>query len=146
MKKLFITLVLFIAATVITHAANVNDNSRIAAFFKAAYPGATRVHYKTVEEMVSVSFVLDGTQMQAFYNNEGERLAISKVVDVKSLPLKAQTNIGKKYADYTVTEVIEMQYASEDASWYVSVVNDNQKIILHISAEGVLSIFTKAAL
>lgn len=145
MKKLFIAALLFIAAAT-ANAATTNDNSRIAAFFKAAYPGATNVHYKTVEEMVSVSFVLEGAQMQAFYNKDGERLAISKVVELKSLPLKAQTAIGKKYADYAVTEVIEMDYATEGTSYYVSLLGDNQKVVIvRATTEGELSIFKKTA-
>ncbi|GGH77978.1 hypothetical protein HNQ91_003983 [Filimonas zeae] len=143
MKKFIIAAITVITLATSAFAADTNDKT--INLFKAAYPGAEKVHYKAVGELVSVSFVLDGTNMQAFYNTEGEQIAVSRVTDYKRLPLRATTTLENKFKGYTATEVIEMDHSTEGTSYYVSLVNDSQKVIAQVSVSGEVSVFKKAA-
>ncbi|GGH78010.1 hypothetical protein HNQ91_003975 [Filimonas zeae] len=143
MKKFIIAAITVITLVTSAYAADVNDKTLN--LFKAAYPGAEKVHYKTVGELVSITFVLNNTSMQAFYNEEGEQVAVSRVIAYKLLPLKAIKVLGNKFCGYTATEVIEMEYKNEDNAYYVSFVNDSQKVIVKVSAGGEVSTFKKSA-
>ncbi|GGH78002.1 opacity protein-like surface antigen [Filimonas zeae] len=143
MKKFIIAAITVITLATSAIAADTNDKAMN--LFKAAYPGAEKVHYKAVGELVSITFQLEGTSMQAFYNAEGEQVAVSRVIDYKKLPLRAVTTLENKFNGYTATEVIEMDHSTEGTSYYVSLVNDSQKVIAQVSMNGEVSVFKKSA-
>ncbi|GGH59588.1 hypothetical protein HNQ91_000661 [Filimonas zeae] len=141
MKKFIIAAIALISFTTATFAAGNNDKAMD--LFKASYPGATQVHYKTVGELVSVRFVLDNTRMEAFYNEEGEQVAISKAISYQNLPVTAIRNIEQKFNGYTATEVIEMEHNTAGTSYYVSLVNNGHKVIVQVRLNGEVSVFRK---
>ncbi|GGH59245.1 hypothetical protein HNQ91_000590 [Filimonas zeae] len=143
MKKFIIAAITVFAITSSAFAAGNNDKTMN--LFKATYPEATQVHYKTVGDLVSVRFLLDKTKMEAFYNEEGEQVAISKTINYQNLPAPAIRNIEKKFAGYTTTEVIEMDHNTAGTSYYVSLVNNEKKVIAQVSLNGEVSVFRKSA-
>ena len=143
MKKFIIAAITVIALATSAFAADTNEKTMN--LFKAAYPGATNIQYKALRELVSVSFVLDSTSMQAFYNADGEQVAVSKVITYQQLPLRATITLENKFKGYTTAEVIEMDHSTEGVSYYVSLVNDSQKVIAQVSTSGEVSIFKKSA-
>lgn len=140
-EKFIIAAIAILTFTAAAFAADHNDKALT--LFKAAYPGATHVHYKTVGELVSIRFQLDSTSMQAFYNNEGEQVAVSRVIGYQKLPGRAQSEIAGKFVGYTATEVIEMEHSGEGLCYYVSLVGNNRKIVLQVSPGGEVSVFKK---
>lgn len=142
MKKFIIAAIA--AITLVTTAFAANNNDKASSLFKAAYPDATNVHYKTTGELVSISFVLDSTRMQAFYNTSGEQVAISRAISIQNLPLRAQRYMADKFSGYTATEVIEIDHSIEGTNYYVSLVNNNQKVIAQVSVGGEVSVFKKS--
>ncbi len=143
MKKFIIAAITVLTFTVSAFAADTNDKTTN--LFKATYPGATQVRYKTLGELVSISFLLDSTSMQAFYNAEGEQIAVSRVISCEKLPLKAAITLASKYNRYAATEVIEMDHNTEGTSYYISLENSSQKVIVQISVNGEVSVFKKSA-
>jgi len=141
MKKFIIAAITVI--TLATSAFAADSNDKTLNLFKAAYPGAEKVHYKALGELVSISFVLNGATMQAFYNAEGEQVAISRVIDYKNLPLRAVTTLENKFSGYTATEVIEMEHNTDGTCYYVSLVNNGRKVIAQVSVNGEVSVFKK---
>ncbi|BAV07534.1 hypothetical protein SAMN05421788_109113 [Filimonas lacunae] len=141
MKKFIIAAIAIIAFTANTFAADTNDKT--ISLFKAAYPNATNVHYKLLGEVVSISFVVNNTSMQAFYNNDGEQVAVSRETSINRLPARAITTLNSKYPGYTTTEVIEMEHSTEGTSYYVSLEKNNQKVITQVSVDGSVSVFKK---
>ncbi|BAV04831.1 hypothetical protein SAMN05421788_11849 [Filimonas lacunae] len=143
MKKFIIAAIAFISMTSMALAAG--NNEKTLDLFKASYPEAKKIHYKTVGDLLCVHFVLDSTQMEAFYNEEGEQVAISKVISYQNLPALAISNIENNYSGYTVTEVIEMEHNATGTSYFVSLVNNEQKVITQVSLNGKISLFRKSA-
>ncbi|BAV05480.1 hypothetical protein SAMN05421788_10567 [Filimonas lacunae] len=142
MKKFIIAAITVITLATSAFAADNND-SRVINQFKTAYPGATNVHYKTIGELVSISFVMDSTNMQAFYN-EGELVATSRTISYQQLPLRAITTLQSKYNGYTTTEVIELDHNTEGSSYYVSLETNNQKVVVKVTTSGDVSVFKKS--
>jgi len=109
---------------------------------KKEFSTAQNVQWKVTTNYIKASFTWNNQQLEVFYDYNGETIAKSRHINVNSLPLEAQQYIGKKYADYTVTEAIE--YNSEEINcYYVSVEKENTKQILQVSANGDVSIFQK---
>ncbi|BAV05487.1 hypothetical protein SAMN05421788_10561 [Filimonas lacunae] len=142
MKKFIIAAITFI--TLATTAFAADNNSHVASLFKAAYPNATNVHYKSIGEVVSISFVDNGNNMQAFYN-EGEQIAISRTISLQQLPSRAITALQNRFNGYATTEVIELDHNIEGTSYYVSLETSSQKVVAQVSVNGEVSLFKKSA-
>lgn len=141
MKKFIIAAITIITLATSALANDVNDKTLNV--FKAAYPAAENIHYKALGEMISISFVLEGTRMQAFYSADGEQIAASRIIGYKKLPLRSLTAIENKYKDYTASEVIEMDHSTEGVSYFVSLKKENEKVIVQVSLQGEVSVFKR---
>ena len=82
--------------------------------------------------------------MQAFYN-EGELVATSRAISYQQLPSRAVTTLQSKYSNYTTTEVIELDHNVEGSTYYVSLENNSQKVVVKVSTTGDVSVFKKSA-
>lgn len=143
MKKLFIAALLTIAIAATASAGSFVENARLEALFKAAYPGATHVHYKTVGELVSVTFIWNNYNMQAFYNSDAEKVAVSRVIKFSNLPMRGQEAVNQRYEGFNVLEVIEMDSLEEGTCYYVSLNRDSKKLIVRVSVLGDVSVFKR---
>ena len=65
--------------------------------FAATFDNAENVNWTSHKHFIEATFVLDGEQMQAFYNNDGEFLGTSKTFAFDKLPKKGLTAIMKLY-------------------------------------------------
>lgn len=143
MKKLFIAALLTIVVAVTASAGSFVENAKLEALFKAAYPGATHVHYKTVGELISITFIWENHNMQAFYNSDAEKVAVSRVIKFGSLPMRGQEAVNQRYAGYNITEVIEMDSQEEGVCYYLSLNKDAKKLIVRLSVLGDLNVFKR---
>jgi len=143
MKKLLIAAVLTIVVAATASAGSFVENAKLEALFKAAYPGATDVHYKTAGELISISFMYDGHAMQAFYNDSCEKVAVSKAIVFSALPMRGQDAINSRYPGYTATEAVEMDSQMEGLCYYVSIKNDTKRLIVRLSPGGDLELFKR---
>lgn len=146
MKKFFTTALLALVVTASALAGNTAENAKVNRVFKAEYPEAEHISYKSGKDYVVINFVQHQQQMQAFYDNDGNKIGTSRAISLNSLPLPAQKKLAEKYKDYTTTEAIEFDNVQEGIGYYVSLQNSAQKIILHISSQGEISTFRKSSL
>src|ERR1700760_4519369 len=117
MKKLFITTAIaaLFSANVFaadgtkseTSAARVSYS--VATKFTADFANATDVTWTVNKNFQKAEFILNDAKMTAFYNHEGDFVAVTQDVDVKAIPAKAQKEIAADYKGYAVKEVIVVQ-------------------------------------
>ena len=140
-RKLFIAA---IAATCITASAFANgetENEKAANNLKKEFANAKNVEWKVTPNYIKASFSWNGQQLEVFYNEAGETIAQSRMINENSLPLRAQQIIQKKYPGYKITEAIEYNNAESGISYYISLTKDSEKQILEISAQGDVSLY-----
>jgi hypothetical protein len=79
--------------------------------------------------------------MTAFYNLQGEFVALTTDVDAKAIPAKAQAQIAEKYKGYNVNEVIVLQSNTEvnptadETAYFVDLKNDTKEVLVKITPE-----------
>jgi hypothetical protein len=117
-------------------AAGDEANSKAASSLKKEFKNAENIQWKVTPDYIKASFKWNRQDLEVFYNNSGENIAVSRYVDGSNLPLRAQQYINDNYAQYRLAEAIE--YASPEGGdcFYVSLVKDGNKKILKISADG----------
>jgi len=111
--------------------------------FNRTFPQAVITEYKSKGDLTEVNFMWNGLQLMAFYSTEGELVATSRTIEFTSLPVAAQLKLKADYSDYLPRQAIEFDAADNGTSYYVSVVNVKTTLLLHVTADGTISVFKK---
>jgi hypothetical protein len=117
------------------------NKSHAATSLKKNFSTAENIKWKVTDNYTKASFSWNGQQMEVFYNEKGETIAISRIIGKETLPIKAQQTIQKKYAEYTIAEAIEYNSEENGVTYYVTVTKDNKKEVLNISFDGDVSVY-----
>jgi hypothetical protein len=111
--------------------------------FNKTFPQAVITGYKSKGDLTEVNFTWNGLQLMAFYSAEGELVATSRTIDFSSLPVTAQLKLKADYSNYVPRQAIEFVDADNGTSYYVSIVNVKTTLLLHVTADGMISVFKK---
>jgi hypothetical protein len=111
--------------------------------FNRTFPQAVITEYKSKGDLTEVNFMWNGLQLMAFYSTEGELVATSRTIELTTLPVTAQLRLKADYSDYIPRQVIEFDATENGTSYYVSVVNVKTTLLLHVTADGMISVFKK---
>ncbi|MGZ3763930.1 MAG: hypothetical protein ACXVB0_17255 [Mucilaginibacter sp.] len=146
MKKLFITAAIatmfsasvFADGTKKTNTA-VNVSYTVLNQFSADFADAKNVTWTVNKNFQKADFVNEGVKMTAFYNLQGDFVALTTDVDAKAIPAKAKKEIAEKYKGYAVNEVIVLQSNTElnpdadETAYFVDLKNDTKEVLVRIT-------------
>ena len=144
MKKLFLSAL--IATTIATSAFATDANKinfRIMQAFKNDYNNVANVNWTLRSTYAKAAFEKDGQPIEVFYNLAGEMIGTSRQITIDALPTNAKRTFAKRYADYTVTEVIRFESSSMDGAYFINAVNGQEKLIIKVSDDSMLSVYKK---
>ncbi len=149
MKKLFITTA--VIATLISTSVfadgtkkastTVNVSNRVLNNFYTDFADAKNVNWTVNRNFQKADFVANDTKMTAFYNLQGEFVALTTSVDAKAIPAKAQAEIADKYKGYAVKDVIVIQNNTElnpdadETGYFVDLKSDTKEVLVRITPE-----------
>jgi hypothetical protein len=143
MKNLIITSVLALAIAISSIAADRKRvNYEAERNFYVEFADAKNVSWTTNHHFYKASFTLNQVAMDAFYDHRGTYIGTTNKSDISDLPLNGKRSFAKKYAAYTVKEVIKFEGAEETA-YYLVAENEKQSLFLKISVEGFISVCKK---
>jgi len=143
MKKLLIAATMLVAIATSSFASGNAANNKAARNFSTDFKDAKNVTWKTGEGYIKASFVWNDTNMESFYNEDGELIGSSRAIDINALPVKALKTIKEKYSDYTTAESVEFDSVEDGICYYISEVKDNTKVILKVTSLGDVSVYKK---
>ncbi|MBS1533047.1 MAG: hypothetical protein JSU01_22290 [Bacteroidetes bacterium] len=107
--------------------------------FNADFAGAKNVTWTVSKDFQKANFILNGVKTTAFYNHEGEFVAVTMNVDAKAIPAKAKAEIADKYNGYDVAGVIVVQNNTElnpeadETAYFVDLKNESKEILVKIT-------------
>jgi hypothetical protein len=143
MKKLIIAAVMVVVAATSAFAEGKSVSVKVKNQFANEFTAASNIAWTAGSEFSKATFIMNDQRMEAYYDNEGELIGTSRATTLDFLPAKATKKINEKYASYKTEEVIEFDNVKDGLSYYVSLSNDTQKVVLQVSAEGSISVFKK---
>ncbi len=97
--------------------------------FKSEFAGATDAAWTTGSNFYKVAFTLNDQKLFAYYNAEGEFMAVTRFISSFQLPLNLQTSLKKSYNNYWISDLFEMA-SNEGTNYYVTFENADTKIVL----------------
>jgi len=128
MKFLFILLASL--TTMISKAENPADvTPEVLQSFKSTFGNAKEVGWTASNKMYKAQFTLDGQHISAFYNADGQMVALSRNITVSQLPVMLQASLKKESKNSWISELYE--YATEEGTTYYATLEDaDMKITL----------------
>lgn len=107
--------------------------------------------------MDEATFTRDGKEMKAYYDSDSKLVGTIALKMFSDLPIKAQTEIKKKYKEYTVSKVLffddnggndsdmyiyDTQFDDIDC-FFVELTKPGETLILEVGTEGDVYTFKK---
>jgi hypothetical protein len=145
MKKLFITAAIatLFSASVFADGTKkakteVNVSYSVLNQFTADFADASNVVWTVNGSFQKADFISGDVKKTAFYNLQGQFVALTQDVDARA---KAQKEITEDYKGYTVNEVIVIQNNTElnpdadETAYFVDLKNDTKEVLVKITPE-----------
>ncbi len=128
MKKMILALAILVSS-VSAFASEVNVNEKVKNAFKTEFTNASEVAWSQGDNYYKATFNYNGTYLFAFYNEEGELLALSRYISPTTLPFILQKELKKNYKGYWVSDLFEASKNS-GTSYYITLENADTRIVL----------------
>lgn len=142
MKKFLFSALLLVSIVTVSFAKNPKlVNNKVLNAFSTEFASATDVDWSVNSQFVQASFNLDGKKINAFYSFNGDMIGTSHTATLDLLPQRVQNTIAKKYAGYTIGEIMHFENSDEKA-YYISAENDHKTLVLKVLNNHV-SVFKK---
>ena len=142
MKKIIIMLAIAINSIAV-FANETNVNTKVLNAFSREFAGATDVKWTTNETFSKASFVFNGQHVYAFYQLDGELLAMTRNITSLDLPMSLQTSLKRGYEGYWISDLFEISN-NEGTNYYITMENADSKVVLKSTSGGKWNSFKKS--
>jgi hypothetical protein len=143
LKTMFVAVAVLLAISAFASPGPEKISERVKAEFEKNFTGALNVSWEKKDDFYFASFKLNEKEVSAAYNESGELLGVSRVIETSQLPLNVSLAIANRYKDYTVANTVSEIVFDGQTNYYVSVEN-NQKILkLKCSSYGEITVERK---
>jgi hypothetical protein len=139
MKKLILAALIVISSA--TAMAQTGGNKKVNVNFKTAFPEASNVSWTQKKSFVVISFTEYSQPVQAYFDYDGNKIAVTRNVLLNNLTMPALSAIQKKYIGYDYVGGVEMDHSDDGHSYYVSMQKDTRRVILRVSLDGDMKVF-----
>jgi hypothetical protein len=112
-----------------TFAANTTDNGGVNASFRKDFKQAELISTDAGKDYTKITFKMNGIYLTAFYNDNGELLAVTHNITSGELPINLLLPIKRDYADYWISDLFEFD-SNGTTSYYITLENANTKLTL----------------
>ena len=135
MKKIMLMLALvFTIGTSFAYTGEEAINKQALNAFKKEFAGATEAAWTVGDNFYKVTFSLNDQQLFAYYNVQGDFIAVTRNISSLQLPLSLQTSLKRSYNNYWISDLFEVA-KNDGTTYYVTLETADAKIILR-SADG----------
>jgi hypothetical protein len=104
-------------------------NDKVLTSFKKEFAGAKEVNWETTSLFVKASFTWNEQVYTAYYNVDGDRLAIVRNLRSVDLPMSLREELKESYSNYWISDLFEI-HGKEESAYYVTIEDADRKITL----------------
>jgi hypothetical protein len=144
MKKRILIFALLLTGISYSFANKVDDsiNKRAVASFNKEFCNASHVKWERKNGFVIAIFSINNEVAFAYYNTDGEMIALARNILSDKLPTHKLLSLKKEYSHCWISNLIEVSKA-EGVSYYVTVENADEKITLKSAEAGNWDVYSK---
>jgi hypothetical protein len=138
MKKLFVTVAVAVMVGITSFAADITKvNQRVLAAFEREFATATNVSWEVLknEDIAHASFIYANEVMEAYFNAEGEMIAVARFLSQDRLPLLVSKSLKTQYGKYEFKSASEYMGA-DTTSYIITLDSEKQTLVVRIYNNG----------
>ena len=129
-KRILLLSIALISFTAFSFAADVPAISKnVISSFNKQFSNARDIKWENQANFSRAEFTMNDMVLFAYFNNNGELLAITRFISPNQLPLQIYSSLKSNYADYWVSDLFEIQ-TENGTSYYITIQNADQILIL----------------
>jgi hypothetical protein len=136
MKKriLFLSIVL-VSFTAFSFAADAPAISKnVISSFNKQFSNARDIKWERQANFIKAEFSVNEIVLFAYFNNNGDLLAVTRFISPSQLPLELLTSLKKTHSDFWISDLFEIQ--TEAGTAYYATLQDADKIVI-LKSEGI---------
>ncbi len=134
-KRILLLSIALVSFTAFSFAAETPAVSKnIVNSFNKQFSNAHDIQWDTHENYVKAQFTMNDMVLFAFFNNNGDLMAITRFISPNQLPLSLISSLKKEFTNYWVSDLFEIQTEAGTA-YYATLENTDQTIVL--KSEGI---------
>jgi hypothetical protein len=123
---------------------NHGGNDAVTASFHKDFKRAEFMQKEVGKNFIKFTFKMNDVVMFAFYNEDGQLLAISRNIQSSQLPLQLLMQVKKDYGNYWICDLFE--YSAEGNScYYITLENADSRVILRSEGAAYWDLYDKKA-
>ena len=111
--------------------------------FKTEFASATDAAWTVGSNFYKVAFTLNDQKLFAFYNSDGEFMAVTRYISSLQLPLNLQSSLKKECSTCWISDLFEVAN-SEGTAYYVTMENADTKVVLKSADGGNWTVYQKS--
>jgi hypothetical protein len=129
MKRLLVTLTIALSFISLSSFANDEVSPTAVKSFNTSFKNATEVKWTVTDNYFKADFALNGQYVSAFYDTEGQMIAITRNISSLQLPIALQAELKSNYDAYWISDVFEV--ANETGtSYYITLESADTQLVL----------------
>jgi hypothetical protein len=105
---------------------------KVTASFTKEFSNAVNVKWEKESKYILATFSLNNDVMFAYYNSDGDLIAVARNILSDKLPISQLVSLKKDYNNYWISGLSEVNIGNETI-YYATVENADQKIVLRSS-------------
>jgi len=111
-------------------------NARVKEAFSKDFSAASDASWEKISDFYFVAFTINNIQLNAAYNEDGELVGTSRLIESSQLPINVSLAVSKRYGGYLVSsKALELTYEGE-TRYYLTASNDRRALKLKCSVSG----------
>lgn len=111
--------------------------------FEKQFTTVSNVSWQKSSDHYFASFKLNDRDVSVAYNEEGELVGTSRVIDADELPLAISLAVAEKYKNCTVSKTATEVTYDGSVSYCITVENNKQVLSLKCQANGDIDVMSK---
>jgi hypothetical protein len=131
MKKIILSMGLLVTMGLATAFADDGHgiNSAVSSSFDRDFASAKNVNWERQKDFIKATFNMNDLVMYAYYQPDGELLAVSRNLLSNQLPIFLRGDLKKNYGSYWISDLFELA-SNDQSNYYIRVENADENLVL----------------
>jgi hypothetical protein len=117
-------------------------SQKVKTSFSDNFTTVSNVQWQQDKNFAKATFTMNSQVMNAYYNDNGELMAITRNILSNQLPINLMAGIKKDYSNHWISDLFEIA-ADNETSYYVTLENADETIILKSNDFNTWSVYKK---
>ena len=129
-KRILLLSIALVSLTAFSYAADAPAISKnVISTFNKEFSNARDIKWEQQADFIKAQFTMNDMVLFAYFNNNGDLIAITRFISPKQLPLEILTSLKKDYTGYWISDLFEIQ-SEAGTAYYATLENADQVIVL----------------